>query len=346
MQLIDSDRLPASEVRIGIALPGVAEPPNEPVKLILAGGATGKTFPADPVAEPKKLILPADEPKQVMDAQGEPTSSMTWQHFVERRQFSCEPRVVDRSSLDRFRKEEGFSESGADGDFLSCMLRQEQRADVVQATLEFVGEVGELSELIGEHGVKVLWGDRRAKLIDECGDILFTGTWLIEAWARNPHPIPDDEAYDATPAVAHLLDERPIDNPLLGATDTELYRFEEGDIHAQLAVHILNHGGMKLERDRSFVQVASATLVTDMIRMLSWASLTANAAKKLAYQHREQDAQLQIDRVLGAFHAVNFILCVANSSVEEAMIVNRAKLDKRYPDGYQPGVGGGIRTEG
>lgn len=302
----------------------------------------GLIVPGQPKApaEPAKLIIPeAPEEKQVVDKDGEATSSMTWPYYVERRQFSCEPRAVDRKTVERYFGSDW--ESRLKLKEVAPSVQSFQIEDLNQATLEFIGEVGELSELIGAHGVKVLWGDNRLKLIDECGDILFTGTWLIEAWARNPYS-KDKVIYSLT----ELLDERPVPNPLLAATDTELYRFEEGDVHANVALAIMQAGGMALMRNKNFVQVASQLLLTDALQALTFSGLTANAAKKLIYQHREQDAKLQIERVLGTFFAVNFILCMANSSIEEAMIVNRKKIDSRYPNGYQPGVGGGIRTEG
>jgi hypothetical protein len=361
MQLVGTnDSAPARN--IGILVAGQPEPPREPVKLILSGGASGKSYPAEaaPEVSPEfieaadaeaehgcrvsPLILPSSqEPTEtrVVDSQGEATSSMNWPHFVERREFSCKPRVVTQARVRDFQAADGVDHEP----YLAGFVQQEQVDDVCQATHEFVGEVGELAEMIGQHGIKVFWGERRPKLIDECGDILFTGSWLIEAWARNPLPLPDT-MHESDQTLAKIFLDRPVGNPLLGATDTELYRFEESDIHAQIAYVIINNGGMKLMQDRKFVAIASQTLMTDTLQMLTLAALTANAAKKLAYQFREQDAKLNVERVMGVFFAVNFILCMANSSVEEAMIVNRAKIDARYPDGYTPGVGGGIRNEG
>lgn len=359
MQLVgQNDAVPMNiGIRGPIVVPGQHVPPAEPVRLILAGGAIGKSYPPEngevqsgPVeqdiaekAAPRVIFPEVPEEKQVVDAFGEAATTMTWPHFVERRRFSCKPRVINRELFAKLCDEEGYDAS--DAGWMSAFIRQEQGDDVLQATTEFVGECGELAELIGGLGIKALWGEPRKKLIDECGDILFTGAWLIEAWATNPHPIPETDE-DAVPSLALILDERPFPNPLLAATDTELYRFEGEDIHANIAITIINNGAMKIMKNRQFVGMASQTLMTDLLQLMTFSALTANAAKKLYYQHREQDAKLQVDRVLGAFYAVNFILCLANSSVEEAMIVNRRKIDARYPNGYFEGVNGGIRNEG
>lgn len=320
-------------MNIGLIIPGQPTTPPEPVKLVIPGQ------PEREVRDTGGIILP--EEKQVVDKDGEATSSMTWPHYVERRQFSCEMRRVDRATLEKNPFKSGGEPVNIKDYILAACVQFDQVEDVAQATLEFVGEVAELSELIGAHGVKALWGDNRNKLVDECGDILFTGTWLIEAWARNPIP-----EKNGRHTLEHILDERPVPNPLLAATDTELYRFEEGDVHASIALAIMQAGGMRLQQNRNFMQTASSVLLTDILQAMTYSGLTANAAKKLIYQHREQDAKLQIERVLGTFFAVNFILCMANSSIEEAMIANRKKLDSRYPSGFQAGVGGGIRTEG
>jgi hypothetical protein len=373
MQLVGTNDQPEAPKNIGILIAGQAERPTEPPKLVFHNGSAiefathdkANTGPepgvffvdrnegdvttletrADAYVErASPLILPSSQSPtetQVVDATGEATSSMTWPHFVERRRFSCKPRIATQELVREFVGADGVD----DDDYLSALVRVEQVEDVCQATHEFIGEVGELAEMVGEHGIKVLWGDRRPKLIDECGDILFTGAWLIEAWARNPAPLPDTEEESAL-TLANIFLDRPVGNPLLGATDTELYRFEQEDIHAQIATVIIQNGGMKIMKDRRFVAIASQTLMTDTLQMLTQASLTANAAKKLTYQFREQDPRLQIERVMGVFFAVNFILCMANSSIEEAMIVNRKKIDARYPNGYTEGVGGGIRTEG
>lgn len=350
----------AAPMNIGILLPGQPEKPRVTLKLVGANGAEIKAEASASVerapelaaeAATPKLVLPTPpEERKVLVTEGdtvEETSSMTWPHFVERRRFSCKPRVVDRAAMEEEGFREDLGDAYADGCYWSSLLREEQSADVAQATLEFVGEVGEMAEMVMCHGVKVFWGERRKKLIDECGDILFTGAWLIEAWCRNPYPISEvEEDPAAIPTLKALLDERPFPNILLGATDTELYRFEPEDIHAQIATVIISNGGMALMKNERFVATAASVLLQDASTALTHAAVLSNHAKKLIYQAKERDAKECVERVIAVFQATNFILCMANSSIEEAMIVNRAKIDARYKDGYFPGVNGGIRTEG
>ena len=63
----------------------------------------------------------------------------------------------------------------------------------------------------------------------------------------------------------------------------------------------------------------------------------------MVYQKRSQDIDKQVGRIVAALLAVNQILIIANSSVEEALTVNRTKLNARYPDGWHARRGGGIR---
>lgn len=65
----------------------------------------------------------------------------------------------------------------------------EHRQELIQGTLELTGEVGEVGDLVRQAalGVMSIKSDEfRAKLIDECGDVLFTASWLGDAWGGNP----------------------------------------------------------------------------------------------------------------------------------------------------------------
>lgn len=57
----------------------------------------------------------------------------------------------------------------------------EQHMELNQSTLEFIGEVAELADLISKFGICNRNSDQGKELIDECGDIFFCGCWLLHA---------------------------------------------------------------------------------------------------------------------------------------------------------------------
>lgn len=205
-------------------------------------------------------------------------------------------------------------------DAVDAFKRDRALEEIDQATHEFIGETGELGELFTEIGTGVFFGDSRVKLIDECGDIYFCGLWALDAWGHNP------------------LDDASI-------SDLEFIRVEDdSNPLAQFAIAIANYKPDVLLNSKNFVQDLASLVMPMLVSAMSNAALTANSFKKLRFQRREQKVAIQVERIITTLFMVNQILIIANSSVEEALISNQRKLDARFPNGYQSGVGGGIRT--
>lgn len=183
-----------------------------------------------------------------------------------------------------------------------------------QAIHEFVGEVAELSELFQQGEIRCyLNPTARSKVIDEAGDILFCGCWVLDAWRRNPLE------HTGQPLVF-----QPRNTDSFGAQIADSLRRgavgpRESEIVGQLTTILLN-------------------------RMLTSAGLLSNSFKKLKFQKRDQNADIQATRVLKVFKALDGILWNCDSSIQEALRYNVEKLDARYPDGHQ--TGGGIREKG
>lgn len=57
----------------------------------------------------------------------------------------------------------------------------------LQAIIELGGEVGEVAETLGTHGPQCfdINGEGHDELIDELGDVIFTATWVLDAWQTN-----------------------------------------------------------------------------------------------------------------------------------------------------------------
>jgi hypothetical protein len=196
-------------------------------------------------------------------------------------------------------------------------IAEQRRDDLNQATHELVGEVAELGELFIEHGPAVFYGDLRTKLIDECGDIFFCACWALDAWGCNP---------------------------LGGECDPEieLVRVAVGDPIVQFTEVLASRPIEQVQANPAFVSMLGGVIFQTMLHAQTFAGLTANSCKKQVYQGRPQDIQLQVGRIINAVIAVNHILILANSSVEEALLVNQRKLNARFPTGWTGG--GGIRT--
>jgi hypothetical protein len=352
----DRDTTPASEVRIGLFLPGTPEPAPSSRELIIDGAVipfsalraqVAKPFSAKSAPAPRPADLPGqmlflpDEPeeKKVVLHTGEEVSTMTWQKYLALRPTTCKPRLTSGKAVTDALTDEGIE--GTSEIEIADMVRSDMLEEINQATLEFVGEAAELAELCYQNGFKTLYGDNRKKLIDECGDILFTASWALDAWCLNPLPgvgLDNTMLADVWEMAAQYT------NPFLEMDDTELVRVTDDDPPAMIAQTILQSGGMALAKNRGFVGTANSMIFHHASSVSMLAGLTANAYKKLRYQRREQSIPTQMERICTALISVNILLIMANSSIEEAMTVNRAKLDKRYPDG--PAEGGGIRTEG
>jgi hypothetical protein len=188
--------------------------------------------------------------------------------------------------------------------------------EIDQATHEVIGEIAELGELILANGPNAFYATRE-KLIDECGDILFCAMWAIDAWA--------------------------LRNPLADATDLELLRVTDEDEVAAFAQLLAQYPLQAVLANHQFVAALGNKVLHLMLQAQSFAGLTSNAFKKLRFQRRAQDPAKQLARIMQCLVAVNQILIIANSSVEEALRFNKRKLDARYPNGYLAGQGGGIR---
>jgi hypothetical protein len=263
---------------------------------------------------PLKLILPggtANPDAQILGADGQPAEAppaLTWDQYLAWRKTKCRP--YDYANGPAL----ATSTKTADLD-LPFPKRERALEEIDQATLEFIGEVAELAELFLKHGPAAFYGADRAKLIDECGDVFFCGAWVLDAWGRNP---------------------------LYGADDLEFVRVTDEDPLSRVAV-ILGTNPLEALARTPVVGVLGGMVLNALNVAQAHAGLLANSFKKLKYQRREQDVTRQVERVATVFFQVNQILILANSSVEDALLANKGKLDARYPDGYQPGQGGGHR---
>jgi hypothetical protein len=236
---------------------------------------------------------------------------LTWPIYIAWRKTKCKPRNLARHL------EPGDAILDNEPEFRDTFPKQEWIEEIDQATLELVGEVAELGELFEDNGPGTYYGDKRLKLIDECGDIFFCANWAMDAWSVNP----------------------------LAAIDSiELIDVSKADAIQMFARVIREIAPEDSFKNENFLSGLAAVTYKQISVMQTSTGLTANSFKKLKFQRRKQDYDVQIDRIMTALAAANVILVLANSSVEEALRSNIKKLDARFPLGYQPGVGGGIRT--
>lgn len=270
-------------------------------------------------AKPSGLVMPNGQPvnagpvkADLVGITGETLTSLTWDKYLPWRQSKCRP--FNYKGMPRY----ATTVSASDPE---CRDGNRVRAleEIDQATLELIGEAAELGELfLGSGPLNPFFdGPLRDKLIDECGDILFCGCWAMDAWGENP---------------------------LIGADDLELVRVEDGSELAGMANAFITYSPEAVNSNQRFRAIMSNAIQGMLVGMQTAAGLLANSFKKLKYQRREQDAELQIGRIASVLTIANQILIIANSSVEEALKSNMRKLDARYPDGYKTGQGGGIRT--
>ncbi|SIO37719.1 hypothetical protein SAMN05444166_4212 [Singulisphaera sp. GP187] len=291
---------------------------NGPARSVRIGGGHG------PVSGPSMLvgasgqpISAAPEPVELINTAGETLNALAWPDYLAWRKTKCRPfdyergprlaTVVDNENLtedERYQKQHGG--------------RMRGQEEIDQAITEFIGEVAELGELFIQHGPTTFFGDARTKLIDECGDILFCGAWALDAWGLNP--------------LSEITE------------DLELIRVTDGDELAALANILASNDPQVVLGNPRITSYLGGLIFNTLLSAQTNAGLLANAYKKLRYQRREQPVEKQVERIISVLFAVNKILIVANSSVEEAIKTNMRKLDARYPNGYQPGQGGGIRT--
>jgi hypothetical protein len=327
----ETGRLSVEAERARVAARNAADE-NGPERVVKAGTPTGKTFddevevgmdgPPRSTRGPSMLVgsngMPIfatpDVTSDLIDVRGETLNSLTWPTYMSWRKTKTRPYdFVNGPSL-ATNPPDGLP-FGASTSTLDKRDRALEEID--QATHEFIGEVAELGELFIEHGPTVFWGNLRDKLIDECGDILFCATWAFDAWGSNP---------------------------LNEADDLELMRVtDDNELTAFAQVIASNQMGIVMGNAK-FVSMLGGMVFHLMLTAQTNAGLTANSFKKLRYQRREQDVDKQIGRIANTLIAVNQLLIVANSSVEEALKINMRKLDARRPGGYNPAVPGGIRT--
>ena len=284
-----------------------------PFRVGIAPVATATTIPA---GEPKILridgnpVSSASAPAELVDSTGETLNTLTWDQFLAWRKTKCRP-------FDGMGTKFALQPGSLTGNEESEFARRRALEEIDQAILEFIGEVAELGELLNSHGPGTFLGSLRDKLIDECGDIFFCGVWALDAWGENP---------------------------LYGVQDLEVIRVTDDDILAAFARALAPHNAAQALGDPGFLQALNTSILALMLGIQTNAGLLANSFKKLRYQGRAQEVQTQVSRIAQVLLSVNQILIIANSSVEEALKVNMKKLDARFPNGYQPGVGGGIRT--
>jgi len=270
---------------------------------------------------------PPGQPPVILDAQGEPANSLTWPEYCKWRRTKCRP-YTNR-----------FGVAGVGEPRLESLPAQydsdQHRAleEIDNATLQFIGEVAELGELFATVGPRALFDETpmgsplpgkpgkspRSKLIDECGDILFCGAWVMDAWGLNP--------LDAGPEMA----------------DLELIRVTDKNPLARVAILLGESNGEILD-DGAFAQFVQSAVTGFLLGALTHSGLLANSFKKLRYHRTPQNPEDQVGRVVNVLACINHLLIMANSSVEDALKSNMRKLDARYPNGYVPGQGGGNRT--
>lgn len=306
--------------RIGIA-PAKPEPAPSTGRLVVVGGDDVPIGKSDPNSPKPKLSLvgangrPIDEAPEdirVLDHRGEETSSLTWPQYIAWRKTHCRPFNYTLEPQNAFNLA------------LTDHARSRALEEIDQATLEFIGEVAELAEVFLKHGIKAYYPGLgspprgkaitpREKLIDECGDILFCAVWLMDAWGQNP---------------------------LAGADDLELLRVTDENPDAMVAQSIAEDEGQELLGRVDFVSFVAQTTKQILVSAQTKAGLLANSAKKLIYRRNQpQDPEVQIGRVCEVLAMVNRILIMANSSIEEALRVNQAKLNARRPGGYDKDAG-------
>lgn len=259
----------------------------------------------------------APTPAPVAEKPAEPAKLVPWPTYCDWRQTKCRPYDLLNGPKLATTIPEPITLSAEQMDRAIPVQFERRRSleEIDQATHELVGECAELAELVMENGPLSFVGDVREKLIDECGDILFCGCWALDAWGHN------------------ALRNAPCD-------DVELI-IPDADNPGKLIGEGLRDG--RQLNPTTGLQFMEFVLKATTIIQLN-VGLTANAFKKLRFQRRQQDVNLQCERILEAFINTNLLLITAGSTIAEAMAFNQRKLNARYPDGYVQGMGGGIRT--
>ena len=259
----------------------------------LPGGGETVTMPTEGGAGPSGRIL---------GPSGKPAREVTWTGYIAWRKTKCPPYDYENSPQVAIVPETYPCDPYADEE----MRRRRGLEEISHAIHEFVGEVAELGQLLIENGPAVFTEPARAKLIDECGGILFCGCWVLDAYGSNP--INDSDGI-------------------------ELVRVTEESTLYQLA-YILANGPEAHDR---IARTLQSVIMRSMLEAQTLAGLLCNSYKKLRWQRRAQDVEQQVSRVIGVMLIVNQLLIIANSTVEAALRHNQTKLDARFPG--KSGVG-------
>ena len=192
-----------------------------------------------------------------------------------------------------------------------------------QATLEYLGELGELACLVGEHGGAVMiYPELTAKVVDEAGDAFFTGTWALDAWGIN------------------FLTKMGGDEPGVAILSTDDLKTERTLFDSYKDVLVSHDEDPEWKPDENFIR--SLKLFEHysgiaMLGALAHGSMTANALKKLVYHKRDQNVHQQCELILVALTCVERVLVMCGKTIQDALQANIAKLDARFPEGYPQG---------
>ena len=193
---------------------------------------------------------------------------------------------------------------------------------VSHATLEFVGEVAEFANVILTDPLCVLRSV--GPVVDEAGDVLFTGCWLMDAWGYNylrSAEVAPSEALVSEKSLVQALEglDRKVQEALLPALVTK----DENPSREAFAT---------LGQFNAYVsQIATGMLIQ--------AGLLANAAKKRDFQGRYIPARPQCDSVFSILCGIQQILYLAGKSIENVLEQNMLKINGRFPEGWKPGGG-------
>lgn len=188
-----------------------------------------------------------------------------------------------------------------------------------QAVHEAVGEAAELSQLLIENGPAGVFDPAlRTKVADELGDCLFTFTWLNDVLGQAlagdiNSSLLDHVTHKRLDDLAGLVARGDLDtlgNP--GAAPPELLQgYHEWQLEMMMA----------------------ALHATFRIGIFS------NAFKKLRWQKVSTPKTLLAEHLFFALVSLDVIATLHGLSMEGIAHANMAKLNARFPDGWEPGGG-------
>ncbi len=227
----------------------------------------------------------ADRSPDVEEADGK---HITWSEYCEWRKTKT-PSIEDRA--------------------LSIVRMHTPEIDELsQATHEFIGEVGEMLQLVVSGGDGILADEEvRKKLKDEIGDVVFTAMWAMQAWGLNW----DEDINASMDYFGEWPDIREF--------------FQKAIDEAKL-----NSG----ERGEALTRWHSA-LLTCAISASAYAMAIANYYKKLRYRSTPPSGigSRAISDIYCCMSHVSAICSLCGISPEEPARSNMAKIDARWPSG-------------